>query len=50
MKTATYVEEFDLTITNDVVCDAEDQPLFENVTCETGNFPVLCLVEDTRED
>lgn len=42
MKTITQTD--DLIITNDVHLDAEGLPLYEEVTCETGSFPVLRLV------
>jgi len=41
MKTITQIDE--LTITNDVHLDAEGEPLYEEVICETGSFPVLRL-------
>ena len=41
MKTITITE--DQLITNDVHLDAEGEPLYEEVICETGSFPVLRL-------
>jgi hypothetical protein len=41
MKTTTHID--DLTITNNVHLDAEGEPLYEEVVCETGSFPVLRL-------
>jgi hypothetical protein len=41
MKTTTQLD--DQIITNDVHYDAEGLPLYEEVTCETGSFPVLRL-------
>lgn len=41
MKTTRIID--DLTITNDVHLDAEGEPLYEEVTCETGSYPILRL-------
>ncbi len=47
MKTVRTID--DLTITNDVHVDADGEPLFEEVTCETGSFPALKLVAEDGE-
>lgn len=44
MKRQTITCTDELVITNDVHLDAEGEPLFEEVTCETGSFPILRLV------
>ena len=45
MKTITKTQwlEDGSKITNDVHLDAEGLPLYEEVICETGSFPVLRL-------
>lgn len=41
MKTTHRID--DQIITNDVHYDAEGEPLYEEVTCETGTMPILRL-------
>ena len=45
MKTTHQTEIDDIVFTseNEVVLDADGEPMFERVTCETGKFPALRL-------